>query len=184
MGQLIVPPRVEDKRDEWGFVTRLRHLDDMVEDVNSPFELYKRDDPNHFNLDIQEVSLETEMPVGIGVSEQRYTKTATVPGQADAGEWVLVDPMTKEIINKVAVLDDDGKQKLNKNNGEPVFQVNDHWFVLNFKFVWREAPEPPEQPVSSQLSRMSTMRPGASQPASPPSSGSASKKSVPDIGEF
>ena len=201
LGQLIDPPRVEDKPDEWGFVTRLRHLDDIVEDVNSPFELdkrddpnhfnspfelYKRDDPNHFNLDIQEVSWDIEMPVGIGESEQRYTKTATatVPGQTDIGEWVLVDPMTKEIINKVAVLDEDGKQKLNKNNGEPVFQVNDHWFVLNFKFVWREAPEPPEQPGSSQLSRMSTMRPGASPPASPPSSGSPSRKSVPDIGDF
>jgi type IV pilus assembly protein PilM len=182
LGTLIDPHGVESQQDKWGFVTRLEHLDDIVEDVNSPFKMYMKDDPNHFNLDIQEVSWDTEMPVGIGVEELRYTKTATVPGQADTGEWVLVDPMTKEIINKVAKLEEDGKQELYL--GKPIFEVNDHWFVLNFKFVWTGAPEPPEQPVSSQFSRMQAMRPGASPPVSPPSSESTRKRSVPNIGDF
>jgi len=50
----------------------------------------------------------------------------------------LIDPMTKEIISKVAELDEDGKEKL---DGRGI--VNDHWFILNVKFAWKDAPAPP-----------------------------------------
>jgi hypothetical protein len=55
---------------------------------------------------------------------------------------VLVDPMTKETISSVPELDANGNLKLVR--GKPVYQVNDHWFVLNMKFVWRDAPKAPE----------------------------------------
>ncbi len=36
LGELIDPSGVEDRRDKWGFVTRLVHLDDLIEDADSP----------------------------------------------------------------------------------------------------------------------------------------------------
>jgi len=47
--------------------------------------------------------------------------------------------MTKETISKVAALRADGKLMLDRN-GKPIYEVNDHWFILNVKFVWRDAP--------------------------------------------
>jgi len=180
LGELIDPYGVGDRRDKWGFVTRLMHLDDIVKDVNSPFELYKKDDPKHFNLEIKEVSLDAEMPEGVGEWQERISKTTvTQPIPDSAREWILVDPMTKEIINKVPELDENGKQRLYM--GKPVFKVNDHWFVLNVKFVWADAPKPPQQVLSPQLSRMSTTQPIPSTPAPPPSSGSTSKRKFTDI---
>ena len=55
--------------------------------------------------------------------------------------------MTKEIISTIAVWDEYGRQKLGPG-GEPLFKVNDHWFVLNFKLLWNKGPEfPKAQPV-------------------------------------
>jgi len=157
--ELIDPHGVGEQRDKWGFVTRLAHLDDLVEDGNSPFELYKKEDHEQFNLEIKEVALDNvdvTPPEGVGVWEEQTPKTPTVTAPARSGfgygyggqvEWALVDPMTRETINKVPVLDEDGKQRYYQ--GKPLDKVNDHWFVLNVKFVWRGAPEPPEDPVMS-----------------------------------
>ena len=60
---------------------------------------------------------------------------------------VLIDPMTKEVISKVADFDDDGKIKLD-GSGKPVYKVNDSWFILNLKFAWKDAPKP--APATSQ----------------------------------
>ncbi len=121
----------------------MAHLDDFVEDGTSPFELYKKDEvPEQFGLEIKEVSWDEEIPRGIGVQEIRY-KTPT-PAPDDRGEYFLVDPMTKEIINKIPELDEKGKPVIYQ--GKEVSIVNDHWFVLNLKFVWRDAPEAPEKP--------------------------------------
>ncbi len=49
IGELMDPPGVEDKPDKWGFVTRLLHLDEIV-DGNSPFKLYKKAEVEHFKL--------------------------------------------------------------------------------------------------------------------------------------
>jgi type IV pilus assembly protein PilM len=181
LGELIDPHSVENQQDKWGFVTRLAHLDDIVEDANSPFELYKKEDPEQFNLEIREVTVDGDMPEGIGIWEELIDETARTGSRSGAftRNWILIDPMTRETINKESVLDEDGKPKLYR--GQPVYKVNDHWFVLNAKFTWRDAPEPPEQPKTSQYGQyggmMSTQRPTMSTPSS--SSGS-SDSSLPD----
>ncbi|OHB73962.1 MAG: hypothetical protein A2Z25_05600 [Planctomycetes bacterium RBG_16_55_9] len=191
--ELLDPHGVDAKRDKWGFVTRLAHLDDLVEDGNSPFKLYKKAEKEQFSLNIKEVDLknsDSTPPEGIGVWEERIPKgtTAAAPSSSRLGyvgtqsEWALVDPMTKETINKVPVLSEDGKQVLHQ--GLPVFQVNDHWFELNLKFEWTEAPEPPKQTVTSPYgSRLTPTTPGTSTPTTTPSpsSGSSGRRSAPDL---
>jgi type IV pilus assembly protein PilM len=183
LGELVNPPRVEAQRDRWGFVSRLAHLDDPAEDVNSPFKLYEKNDPNQFSLDIQEINLDVEMPPGIGAWEElrrETTTTTTGPRMDRASEWILVDPMTRETISKVPELDENGKQRIDRNRGEPVFKVNDHWFVLNVKFIWTDAPEPPEQPVNPMFQGM--RGPGRSAP--PPSSGTTGGSSLSGIDDI
>jgi len=182
LGALVDPYGVEDQQDKWGFITRLEHLEDLAEDADSPFELYKKGDNEQFNLEIKEVTVDGEMPEGIGIWEEAVEET-TQTGSRQSGlrqgglarKWILIDPMTRETISKETVLDEDGKPKLYR--GQPVSKVNDHWFVLNAKFVWREAPEPPAQPMTSPYGMMSTQRPTMSTPSS--SSGS-SGKDLPD----
>jgi len=183
LGKLLDPHGVEEQRDKWGFVTRLAHLDAMVADGNSPFMLYERTNPEHFKLEIKEVTLDAEMPEGIGVWQEQTPKTpVTVAGPRSSAtiEWALVDPMTNEIINKIAEMDENGRQRIYQ--GQPVFKVSDHWFVLNLKLVWKEAPEPPKQAVTSPYG-MPMSQPSPSAPASTPSSRpkSSRKSSVPDM---
>jgi len=177
LGALVDPPGVEDQQSRWGLVTRLAHLDDLVADGESPFELYKKDDPEQFGLDIKEITADGEMPEGIGVWEELIDETTRTESRTATVErnWILIDPMTGETISKEPVLNEDGKQKLYR--GKPVFKVNDHWFVLNLKFIWKDAPEPPEQPMSSLYGgMMSTRRPTGA----PSSSSGSSGSSLPD----
>ena len=118
--ELLDPAKVQDDPNKWGLVTRLMHLDSMF-DGNSPFELYKKTDKQHFDLQTGEVDLAAAMPQGIGV------RKAAEGGKGD----VIIDPMTNEIICKVTNTDDGGKK---------VAKVNDSWFVLNFKLKWKDAP--------------------------------------------
>jgi len=157
---LLDPPLVEDDPGKWGFITRLTHLDDMV-DGNSPFKLYKKTEDKHFKLETGEVEAREERSsdtmnilTGIGVEDIRFEKTRMTRGRMtrarmtrevgreEGGMRVLIDPMTKEIISKVAELDEDGKEKLD-GRGKPIYIVNDHWFILNVKFLWKDAPAPP-----------------------------------------
>ena len=62
----------------------------------------------------------------------------------------MIDPMTKEIISKVAQLDEDGKEKFD-NRGEVIYEVNDHWFILDVKFIWKDAPKKVEDSVASSV---------------------------------
>jgi len=171
--KLIDPSGVEDKPGKWGFVTRLLHLDDFVVDDNSPFEVYKKTDPNQFKLEIGEVSWVEQMPAGIGIRDIRYKPTPPGSTQEESAEWVLIDPMTKEIISKIAEWEENGRPKLYR--GQQVYTVNDHWFVLNVKFVWRDAPEsvkavaPTFPGMPGMLGRPGMVRPAA--PQSPPSGG-------------
>ncbi|GAI48975.1 unnamed protein product [marine sediment metagenome] len=102
-------------------------------------------------------------------------------------EWVLIDPMTREIISKVAEWDENGRAKLDRIKGTQVFTVNDHWFVLNVKFVWIDAPES-VRAKAPELPAYMMGRTSLSPPASPPSSGSTGKEQgqrrLPDIGDF
>ena len=78
------------------------------------------------------VDLKDVMPAGIGVEE-------TLNG-AQNEEKVLVDPMTNEVISKVAALNPDGSKKIDRS-GKTVYENNDHWFKLNIKFLWKNAPD-------------------------------------------
>jgi type IV pilus assembly protein PilM len=172
IAELMDPHGVEGNQDEWGFVTRLLHLDEFVADGSSPFELYKKTDPNQFTLEIGEVSFEEQMPAGIGITDVRYKPAPGGAVQEEEAEWILVDPMTKELISKIAEWDENGRPKLDRR-GMPVHTVNDHWFVLNVKFVWVDAPESvkakaPELP--SYMMGRTTMG-GTAAPQSSPSSG-------------
>jgi len=148
IGALLEPIGAEEDPDRWGFVTRLQHLDDVF-DGNSPFELYEKTDPNHYRLVKGPVDLEAEMPTGIGVVDVRYDKRDEMGG-VGTGKQFLIDPMTKEEIGKVAILDQYGKQVFDRNNN-PEYETNDNWFVLNVKLVWKDAPAPPEKPGMPML---------------------------------
>jgi len=134
IGELMDPAGVEADRNKWGVITRLMHLDDIV-DGDSPFELYKRTEVEHFKLEVDEVDLDAEMPAGIGLRLERTKKAE----RGDSSEEILVDPMTKEIISRVAELDGYGTEKID-TSGNVVYKVNDHWFKLDIKFVWKDAP--------------------------------------------
>jgi type IV pilus assembly protein PilM len=182
VGEIVNPNGVDNQPEKWGFVTRLEHLDDMAKDPNdNPFELFKREDHEQFGLEIKEVDTDSQMPGGIGVWEEIIDETANTgsrPGirtGITSNNWKLIDPMTKETISKEQMLNEDGKPELYR--GQPVYKIHDHWFVLNAKFVWRDAPEPPEKPVPSGFG----MRPSLpTRPTTSPSS-KPSGKSLPDL---
>jgi type IV pilus assembly protein PilM len=137
VGSLLDPVAVGSDQSKWGVVTRLLHL----KDVNSPFELYKKTDPKHFKLRIGEVALDADMPGGIGIVENRQNPvTATKSLYNQKTSSVIIDPMTKEVISKEAKLDDDGKPIYSASN-EIEYEVNDHWFVIQCKFLWKDAPK-------------------------------------------
>ncbi len=131
IGELIDPVGVDDDPSKWGFITRLMHLDDIA-DANSPFKLYGKTEVQHFRPDKGTVDIGEEMPVGVGILE-----VVGMDLMGDGGEMVLVDPMTKEIISKVAATDSEGREEIDRQ-GKVVYEVNDHWFILNVKFVWRD----------------------------------------------
>ena len=143
LGTLIDPHGVKDQPSRWGFVTRLEYLDEMV-DGNSPFELFKKTEvPEQFSLEMKEVTTDTGQLYGFGIQEVRDNSSTTGSRQRQ-NEIVVKDPMTDEIISTVPVYNTDGVQRLDEM-GRPVFQINDHWFVLNLKFSWKNAPAPPKQ---------------------------------------
>jgi hypothetical protein len=153
--ELLDPIKVQDDSNKWGLVTRLANLDSMF-DGNSPFELYKKTEKQHFDLQTGEVDLAVPMPQGTGVKK-------IIEGNNE----VIIDPMTNEIICKTET--GDGAKKVTK--------VNDSWFVLNFKLRWKDAsqaaaeggtgsPEaapsesqPPPSPVKSPAPRKITPAP-------------------------
>jgi type IV pilus assembly protein PilM len=130
-------PRDSLRRSKWGFITRLLHLETIV-DGNCPFKLYKKSELEPCKLEKGVVDIEVEMPAGIGLADVRFERTKR--GKAESGEQVLIDPMTKEIISRIAELDEDGRKKTDRF-GNVVYKDNDHWFVLNVKFIWKDAPK-------------------------------------------
>ncbi|MFA5251828.1 MAG: type IV pilus assembly protein PilM [Phycisphaerae bacterium] len=136
IGELMDPVGVEGDPNKWGVVTRLLHLDDVVGWKN-PFELYGKAKIKHFKLETGEVDMKSEMPAGIGLEEDiNVDKTKKTEGV----DIVLRDPMTREIISKVPDLDEKGKNITDKS-GKVISKSNDHWFRLDVKFVWKDAPK-------------------------------------------
>lgn len=152
---LMDPLEVGDDRDRWGFITRLKNLN-VVVDGNSPFSLYERADPRHYSLDMFPIDLKTSgdtPPAGIGIESERRIeiKSEAVgrpvqlygqPAQTQSvrTERILIDPMTKEVISRTARYNEDGAPIINDAGGF-VYETNDHWFVLRAKFLWTGAPE-------------------------------------------
>jgi hypothetical protein len=136
--ELMDPAGAGEDKSKWGVITRLMHLDELDEvfDGNSPFELYKRLEVEHCKLEIGKVDLDAEMPPGIGFVEVRPGKVK-VARAGRSTEQVLIDPMTKEVINKVIELDENGREKQDRYSNA-VYKTNDHWFRLDVKFVWKE----------------------------------------------
>jgi hypothetical protein len=136
IGELLDPAGVENNPNKWGVITQLLHLDDII-DGNSPFKLYKKRDIEQFRLETDEVDMSSaKMPDGIGIE---FEKTRN--GERGISvERVLIDPMTKEVISRVAELDEDGNKKVDYVTGDVVYNINDHWFTLDMKFLWKDAP--------------------------------------------
>lgn len=149
---LMDPAGVRDDKSKWGFITWLSHLDDIV-DGNSPLKLYKKTEFEHFQYDDGEVDLNTgkdgvgKMPSDIGLIHEKTINTEYGQGV----EQVLIDPMTKEIISKIPELDENGRKKIDRN-GKVVYKINDHWFRLNVKFLWKDAPKQMEQVAETRRS--------------------------------
>jgi type IV pilus assembly protein PilM len=138
IGELMDPIGVEGDPNKWGVVTRLLHLDNVV-DWKNQFELYKKTKIEHFKLQTGEVDLAAEMPVGIGIEDTEFEK-ASKDERKSSSQRMLIDPMTREVINKVAEIDENGKKKVDRS-GRVVYRVNDHWFKLDAKFIWKGAPK-------------------------------------------
>jgi type IV pilus assembly protein PilM len=147
IGALLDPPNVRDRPAAWGFVTRLENLKQFLQlDVNSPFEMYDKGAVN-FKLDKGPADLDLEIPPGVG--QWQFVPDAPAAGAAaalptygmgpQAGKWILVDPLTKEIISAEPVLDQYGNPAYD-NTGKPRKRVHDSWFRLQFKLVWKNAP--------------------------------------------
>jgi len=148
IGELMDPPGVGGDESKWGFVTRLEHLDD----VNSPFMLYKKTEVVHFKLETDAVGLDAKTRQNPAV--ERILQALEREGSSERREvnmrretFVLRDPMTKEVVSKVAERDEDGKVKTDRA-GNIAYKVNDYWFVLNAKFIWRDAPKRPRAPTT------------------------------------
>jgi type IV pilus assembly protein PilM len=153
--ELLDPVKVQDDPNKWGLVTRLAHLDSMF-DGNSPFELYKKTDKQHFDLQTGEVDLAVPMPQGIGVKKL-----------GEGNNEVIIDPMTNEIICKVTDTDDSGKK---------VVKANDSWFVLNFKLRWKDSSKASVEEGGGSGSPEAA--PGASPPPPSPAKAPAPQKKI------
>ncbi len=134
IGSLMDPAGVENDQESWGIITRLMHLNEAI-GKEVPFELYKKTEIDHFELKTGEVDIGGNIPTGIG-------ERSVQPGENK--EQILIDPMTKEVISKVTVLDEYGKKKIDRF-GKVVEEVHDYWFVLNAKFKWKKGDTGAEQ---------------------------------------
>ncbi len=128
IGELLDPVGVQEDPSRWGFVNRLMNLDSMF-DGNSPFELYNKTDKQHFELKTGAVSLESDMPIGIG-------ELKTFGDKEQNEQNILIDPMTKEVISRTPAVDSTGKT-LTDRRGNTIYQENDHWFLVNLKLKWK-----------------------------------------------
>ncbi len=148
--RLVDPLGVGDDRSRWGFITRLKNID-KISDVNS-FVLYDANSTQNFTYKINEVSSAEGVPAGVGVPSQRVieVKRNTDVSQPLGSrflslqgnkitETILIDPMTREIIDKVVKYNEDGSRATD-NTGRVAYEVNDHWFEIKVKFLWTKVP--------------------------------------------
>jgi type IV pilus assembly protein PilM len=153
IGELLDPSNVKDTPAKWGFVTRLENLKQFLHlDVNSPFEIYTKES-DHFKLETGPADPDGEVPMGVG--QWKFIPDPPAPGTTPAantyglgmgvsgpqnGTWILIDPMTNELISAEPVKDQYGNIAYD-NLGKPKKIVHDYWFKLQFKILWHEAPK-------------------------------------------
>jgi hypothetical protein len=105
---------------------------------------------------------DTKMPRGIGM-----VPPITDPTQApSADRVVLIDPMTKEVISRVARSSAAGTAPVLDKTGRQVLEDNDFWFILKFKLLWKEVPA--AAIAMAGQSAMGTMGPSYGVGATPP----------------
>jgi type IV pilus assembly protein PilM len=163
IGKLLDPAGVQDDPTKWGVVTRLIHLD-----ANSPFELYKKTDKEHFEIRTGDVGLDEEMPSGIGI--RKVTEEADGQQKAE-----LIDPMTNEVIGKQASADNTGRSIINRQ-GKAEYETGDHWFVLNLKLRWKSGTKSGMGPEAAEAGEASRARP-PSQTSPPPAAAQPQERS-------
>ena len=130
-------------KSQWGFITRLEYLDQLYKeyidtrpDVNCPFELYDKVNSKNYDLKVEKIDIKGDYPVGTGIEEKKtYTTSFGGYTQSQNTDIPLVDPLTKEVISVDSEIDQSGKT---------VDKVNDHYFILKLKILWKNAPKPPE----------------------------------------
>ena len=162
--ELMDPTGVANDKSRWGFITRIGNLS------TRGFTIFEKEMTAHFQLKIHEVdTADTQMPDGIGIqriidrvpqdeesdarSYSTYSSYSNQSGHRIEVEDVLVDPMTGEEMSKTFDLitmediDDNprltekdiGIKKLDEYDNEK-FVSRDHWFRLNIKIKWADAP--------------------------------------------
>jgi type IV pilus assembly protein PilM len=154
IGDLLDPSNVKDTPAKWGFVTRLENLKQFLHlDVNSPFEIYTKLS-DHYKLETGPADPDGDVPMGVG--QWKFIPEPPAPGTTPAtsmysmggmgmggpqnGTWILVDPMTNELVSAEPVKDQYGNLAVD-NLGKPKKAVHDYWFKLQFKIFWKEAPK-------------------------------------------
>lgn len=158
INELLDPIGVGNNKNKWGIVTRFKNLNDIV-DGNSVFEILDTSNTSQFIQEIGEVDLEGSIPAGVGIlktvtraekAKATDGERAIRSGQSDVvyEEEVLIDPLTGEEISKTYVLDEDSR-KIYNNFDKAEYNVNDHWFRIKAKFLWKESPEEKEQDSKS-----------------------------------
>ncbi|MBN1796000.1 MAG: type IV pilus assembly protein PilM [Sedimentisphaerales bacterium] len=130
---LLDPANVRGNKSLWGVVNHLMNLDEAL-NYNCPFELFEKTNLEHFKLDTGTVGTDTQMPEGIGIRKQNEDSKNT-----GEGEYILIDPLTQEVISRQPLKDETGKIKVD-TRGREIYKENDHWFVLNFKLRWKHEP--------------------------------------------
>jgi type IV pilus assembly protein PilM len=142
---LLQPPGVEDKKEQWGFVTWLAHLD-KISDVNCPFRLYSPA-AEHLKIDKGVVDMGDKVPWGVGLEKTVPNPAAARSTTAPANKTILVDPMTGETISADTRQNIDGKDVLDQFKQPTYDAVHDYWFTVSFKVKWLNAPAPSTTPA-------------------------------------
>jgi hypothetical protein len=115
----------------------------------------------HFTYKIQPVDSTAGVPAGIGVFTTRTIDVKANPaadrgllvptlaaGSSKITENILIDPMTREIIDKVTKYNEDGSRAIEQSSGRIISEINDYWFEIKAKILWKDVP--PEIAALSQ----------------------------------